>query len=162
MRKIWIYYTNWFNRQMRAWEKWPLHGISLHYDTGVIFNSSGLKAPWTISWTVRLRRQTSDSSSIGAARERISAPDAASVNACKNLEHSTSVSAVDGINWTPSLAHFNACTPNARVRASSAYVTCQRNIHENLETNVVHQSPSFISSLKNLMKNRQVPFLIVN
>lgn len=46
------------------------------YDTGAAtrFNSRGFKAAWTSSWTVRLRRQTSESSSTCPIREFTSAP----------------------------------------------------------------------------------------
>ena len=90
-----------------------------------MFNSSGFKASWTMSWTVRLRLQTSESSSIGTIMVFMLTPDAASDNACKNLELSTSVTAVFGINETLFFAHSKACTPYARTRAISAYVTCK-------------------------------------
>lgn len=91
-----------------------------HYDTVTMRNSSGRRAPWTISWTVLLRRQTSDSSSIGCLRACTSSPDAAADNACKNLDLSKSVTAVDGISETLSFAHSRALTPYARVSANSA------------------------------------------
>jgi len=93
------------------------------YDTVTKFNSSGLKAPWTISWTVLFRRQTSESSSTAPIRVLISTPDAASVSAWKIFVCSTSVTTVDGIKETLSLAHSNALAPYARVSASKAYVT---------------------------------------
>lgn len=88
-----------------------------------MFNSRGLKAPWTISWTDLLRLQTSDNSSIGIIRLFIDAPDAASDKACKNLDLSTSVTALDGIKEMASFAHSNAFKPYARVIAISVYVT---------------------------------------
>lgn len=61
--------------------------------------------------TVRLRRQTSDSSSTGTERALTPTPDAASDNACTNLERSTSLTAVKGINETLSLAHSTDRAP---------------------------------------------------
>ena len=111
-----------------AWQNGLLrvYNSMLAYDTGAMFNSSGLKAPWTISWTVRLRRQTSDNSSTGTAKELISAPDAASDNAFRNLERSTSVTAVCGISETLSLTHSTAWARYARVSANRVYVTWRK------------------------------------
>lgn len=50
-------------------------------------------------------------------------PEAASDNACRNLELSTSVTAVLGSKETLPLAHSKAFTLYARTRAISAYVT---------------------------------------
>lgn len=73
---------------------------------------------------MRFLRQTSDNSSIGTSKELISAPDATSDNAWRNLDRSKSVAAVDGIKETLSFAHCSALIPYARVSASRAYVTC--------------------------------------
>ena len=115
-----------------------------HYDTGAKFNSWGLNAPWTISWTVRFRRHTSDSSSIETVRVFISAPVATFDNVCKKLVRSTSVTAVNGTNEMQSFAHSTAFIPYARVRASSAYVTCGT------------RRPSFRSNLPIYVKTRVI------
>lgn len=80
----------------------------MYYTLWTIFNSRGFKASWTISWTVRFLRQTSESSSIGAITVLMLAPDAISDNVCKNLVLSTSVTAVFGINEMLPLAHSRA------------------------------------------------------
>lgn len=110
----------------RPSSKWPhsVNSLPLAYDTGAKFNSRGLNAPWTISWTVQFRRHTSDSSSTETVRVSRSAPVATFDNACKNIALSTSVTAVNGTSEMHSFAHSTAFIPYVRVRASTAYLTC--------------------------------------
>lgn len=121
-----------FERQEEAareetWAKWPIPvtlchpAFPFHWErAGTMLNSSGLRLPWTISWTFRFLRHTSDISSMGTIRELTSAPEAASDKAWRNLARSTSVTAVKGINETQLLAHSSAWAPYALVNASSA------------------------------------------
>ena len=70
----------------------------------------------------------------------ISAPAATFENACKNLARSTSVTAVNGTSEMHSFAHSTVFIPYVRVRASSAYVTCETRRQEVSEATCPNES----------------------
>ena len=94
------------------------------HDTPLMFRSRGLRAFWTISWTVLLRRQTSDSSSRELCRAMPFEPDAKSERALRKLMRSASVMTVDGINEMGPLAQSRTLGPYILAKDSRTYATC--------------------------------------
>lgn len=78
-----------------------------------------------MSWTVRLRLQTSESSSNLSVRAEILDPDAASERTLKKFERSASVMAVGGTSEMLSFAQSNTLAPYVLVKDNRTYATCK-------------------------------------